>query len=295
MISARRVFAALAALLVSATLIESVAAYPVTARTGTTTVTGVFRPLDLQLAIVDPLVGDASNSRFYYEPNNISRQTFALTALLRGTFTSNYGAFGTAGDWMLNLGFNDFNRNNFITTGVPLLDSNVKDSNDGDHTIKLKVTGNDRPVGTLVYTGGLVVTNGVLPLDGSDTPNIGDMFLLYAKNSGTVFSVSVDDIVEPSQFLLILEQNLLHLGPFVKPVGAPLYTLNAPRVNLECDSRGRPGCGSVPSVGMRIVSTRGAALPEPASDVPEPASLALVGLGLAALAMVRRKQPGRLV
>ena len=174
---------------------------------------------------------------------------------------------------------------------APILNSNITDSDDGDKNINLRITGNDRPVGSLVYNSGLMVTGGVLPAQ--DTPNTGDLFLLYAKNSGNVFEVAVDNLWSPSNFYLALAQNLFHLGPYVS-VGENIYALDdgtvtgATRVNEDCDS-GKKVCGSVPSNQFFASSVVG----DTVRNVPEPASLILVGLGLVGIALVRRRQqPG---
>ena len=288
----RGIFAAFAALLVSATLIESVAAYPVTARSGTTTVTRTYAPLDLDLQLASgQLLKDPVTNKY------------GFTGLFNGLFSSSVGsgytASGTAGNWTLNLGDNAFNNtNSTVANSVisPIMDGNVTDSVSGN-VITLRDTANNRPMGTLVYGGGLSLSTGILPA--WDTPNTGDMFLLYARNAGAVLDITVDNILNPTNFLLQFAGNnyLQHLGPYVKVAGADnLYKLDdtiipnsggKSRVNPECTTNGRSGCGSVPNDSFFVSST-----PRTPTRVPEPASLALVGLALVGLALVRRRQQG---
>ena len=248
----RGIFAAFAALLVSATLVGNADAYPTTARSGTTTVTGTYRPLNLNLSLKD-----GTDALTYGESG------FSYSATYDGDYTGvGYDASGLTGDWQLSFNSNTATDNGSIITVRP--DTQV------DY------------VGRLTYLGGGNYTG----VPHADTPQPNDYFLLYPNpspsNDPFLYVTCLDGVGTCKFFSIELRQALQHLGPFSQILE---FELDLNRLNREClDKDDEPvPCGSVPAGDAFRASSTG---------VPEPASLALVGVAFAGLAVVRRRQHG---
>lgn len=277
----RKIVAA-ATMLLGATLAGNALAYPYTARSGTSTVTGTYRPLTLDLNLIESW--SPCEECWTYRSRVLNSEGVAVTAVFTGTYTTTGDSIldggspisGDAGYWYYEYyyeGSTDFSVvGNASAYGFDII---AGDGYGGAFSAEF---------GTLTYLGGgsfAGVPYEDTPQTASDTRG-DDWFQYYTTLASRVLRVNSDQ-EDGSDFTLSFEQNIKHLGPFGSP-------LDPARTNTACFTGGTPSTTlDVNGNPVNAIPCGTATLTAAAAVVPEPTSMALVGLGLGALAIGLRR------